>query len=78
MNGKKCVVNCVPPALSTEKNPSETAERERGAGAGWYRCAGMVQTNDDGQHDTRRDDESERREGNRRRKEQILRTYFFV
>ena len=30
MDGMKCVANCVPPALSTENIPSETAERGRG------------------------------------------------
>lgn len=43
MDGMKCVANCVPPALSTENIPSETAER----GVGWLciiDCAGMGNT----------------------------------
>ena len=46
MDGMKCVANCVPPALSTENIPSETAERGRGVGVGWLciiDCAGMGQ-----------------------------------
>ena len=31
MDGMKCVANCVPPALSTENIPSETAERGGGS-----------------------------------------------